>query len=118
MGNVVFSTTLLNSKRTVNCKCAFDQYLLIRNLRRLISDVCFCCRWYWQQVEVAALVASAPVAVLNRPELCQASLGEILHVVLHPVHHLDCRLLLRHGLDGECDACVESKNLFAHLIEC
>lgn len=79
----------------------FDQYQLIKNQRKLIS-VYFCCRGYWQQVEVAALVASAPVAVLNHPELCQASLGEILHVVFHPVHHMDCCLLLLHGLDGEC----------------
>lgn len=66
---------------------------------------------------MAALVASAPVAVLDHPELCQASLGEILHVVLHSVHRLDRHLLLLHGLDGECDVCAESKNLFAHLME-
>lgn len=51
---------------------------------------------------MAPLVASPPVAVLNHPKLCQAPLGEILHALLHPVHHLDCRLLLLDGLDGEC----------------
>lgn len=71
--------------------------------------MCSSCRWYWQQVEVADLVASAPAAVLHHPEQWQASLGEILHVVLPPVHSLDRRLLLLHGLDGEC----KSKNKFS-----
>lgn len=47
-------------------------------------------------------MASAPVAVLYRPKLCQASLGEILHGVLHPVYCVDCSVLLLYGLDGEC----------------
>lgn len=59
---------------------------------------------------MADIVASAPVAVLYRPKLCQASLGEILHGLLHPFHCLDCSLLLLHGLDGECNVCVEGKN--------
>lgn len=73
-----------------------DQYSLIS-----CANVYFCCRGYWQQGEVAALVASAPVAVLHHPKLCQASLGEILHALLHPVYCLDCHLLVLHGLDGE-----------------
>lgn len=47
-------------------------------------------------------MASAPVAVFYCPKLCQVSLGKILHAVLHSVHCMDCRLLLLHGLDGEC----------------
>lgn len=50
---------------------------------------------------MAALVASAPVALLYRPKLCQSSLGEVLHAVLHPVHSVDRRFLLLHGVDGE-----------------
>lgn len=64
--------------------------------------MCLCCRRYWQQGEVADVMASALVALLDHPELCQASLGEILHAVLHPVHCLDCNLFLPYGLDGEC----------------
>lgn len=59
---------------------------------------------------MADLVASAPAAVLHRAQLCQASLGEILHVVLPPLHPVDRHLLLLHGLDGEWSRCVESRN--------
>lgn len=83
----------------------FYQYLLIMNLTRTLISVLmyFCYRWYWQQGEVAHLMAAAVTAVLYNPQLCQGSLGEILHGFLHPVHHLDRRLLLLHGLDGECN---------------
>lgn len=50
---------------------------------------------------MADLMASAPAAVLHRAQLCQTSLGEILHGFLHPVHSLDRSLLLPDGLDGE-----------------
>ena len=56
---------------------------------------------------MADLVASAAHAVRNRPKLCQASLGEILHALLLLGHRLDRRLLLLYGLDGECNVCVD-----------
>lgn len=62
--------------------------------------LCFHHRGFRQSGEVADLLAAAAAAVLHRPELRQASLGEVLHAVLHPVHRLDRHLLLRHGLDG------------------
>lgn len=50
----------------------FYQYLLIMNLTRtLISALMyFCYRWYWQQGEVAHLMAAAVTAVLYNPQLC------------------------------------------------
>lgn len=84
--------------QSINLKCISDH-----KPKDLIANVCFCCRRYRQQGEVANIVASPPVVVFYRPELCQASLGEILHVVLHPVYCLDRCLLLRYGLDGECN---------------
>lgn len=86
--------------QSINLKCVFPKFTIPED-NDLIANVCFCCRRYWQQGEVAHLVASAPVVVLYRPEQCQASLGEILHGVLHLVHCLDCCLLLLYGLDGE-----------------
>lgn len=95
----------LKSEHTLNCKCVSIniQWSKTRGGWFLVR---FCCRRYRQQAEVADLVASAPVALLHRPELWQASMGEILHALLHPVHCLDCRLLLLHGLDGECNVCL------------
>lgn len=46
-------------------------------------------------------MAPAPAALFYHPELCQSSLGEVLHAVLHPVHSVDRHLLLLHGVDGE-----------------
>lgn len=54
-----------------------------------------------QQAEVAAGLASVPAALLHRPQLLHTSLGQLLHAVLHCLHPVDRRLLLRHGLDGE-----------------
>lgn len=47
-------------------------------------------------------MASAPAALFYHPQLCQSSLGEMLHAVFHPVHSVDRHLLLLHGVDGEC----------------
>lgn len=55
-------------------------------------------------------MASAPAPVLHRAQLCQTSLGEILHGFLHPVHSLDRSLLLPDGLDGE--RTVDSTNIY------
>lgn len=62
---------------------------------------CSTCRGCWKQDQVADLMASAPAALLHRPKLCQASLGEILHALLHTVHCMDRSLLILHGLDGK-----------------
>lgn len=47
-------------------------------------------------------MASAPAALFYHPQLCQSSMGEMLHAVFHPVHSVDRHLLLLHGVDGEC----------------
>lgn len=110
-----FVPTLLESKHML-WKC-FDQYLWIIKEANL-----FFCRGYWQQGEVADLMASAPNAVFHRPKLCQASLGEILHGLLLSVHFLDRHLLLLHGLDGECSLCGKRelnfrvRHLSGHLL--
>lgn len=65
--------------------------------------MCVCvCRGLHEQDQMADLVASAASALLHHPKLLQASLGEILHVVLHPLYRLDRRLLLLYGVDGKC----------------
>lgn len=65
---------------------------------------------------MAALVASAPVALLYHPKLCQSSLGEVLHAVLHSVHSVDRHLLLLHGVDGEYIWHCEAGNVVKHLV--
>lgn len=54
-----------------------------------------------QQVQVAAHVAAVAAALLHRPQLWQAALGEVVPRVLLHCHHLDRRALLHHGLDGQ-----------------
>lgn len=55
-----------------------------------------------EQDKMADLMASAASAVLHYPKLCQTSLGEVLHAVLHPLDCLDRSLLLLYGVDGKC----------------
>lgn len=50
---------------------------------------------------MAHLLAYLAAAVLYHPQLWQAPLGTLLHVVLLPLHTLDSNLLLLHGLDGK-----------------
>lgn len=51
---------------------------------------------------MADLLAVVVDPVLHHPKLCQVSLGELLHALLLPLHRLDRRLFLLHGVDGRC----------------
>lgn len=52
---------------------------------------------------MADLLAVIVDPLLHHPKLCQVSLGEVLHALIHPLHRLDRRLLLLYGVDGMCD---------------
>lgn len=49
---------------------------------------------------MADLLAVIVDPVLHHPKLCQVSLGEVLHALIHPLHRLDRRLFLLYGVDG------------------
>lgn len=103
----VFSLTAIRCHFSgVLCTChatANSESVYLKRLIFFLIDLFFFVprRKHWQQVQVADLVASVAAALLHRPKLCQAPLGEILHVVLPSVHPVDRHLLLLHGLDGE-----------------
>lgn len=50
---------------------------------------------------MADLLAHPAATLLHCAKLCQASLGTLLHALFLPLHRVDRRLLLLHGLDGE-----------------
>lgn len=64
------------------------------------------CYWFsrgcYEQTKVYHLVAYPAVAVLHCAKLWQATLGAVLHALLLPLHSVDSRVLLRHGVDGKC----------------
>lgn len=64
-----------------------------------------------QKAEVADRLASLPAAVLHHPQLLHATLGQLVHAVLHRLHPVDRLLLLHHGLDGERSIKASRKHL-------
>lgn len=54
-----------------------------------------------EQGKMDNLLANSAAALLYCAELCQATMGEVLHVHLYSVHTLDCYLFILHGVDGE-----------------
>lgn len=50
-------------------------------------------------------------SVLHCPKLCFASLGALVHGYLCGLNTLDCRVLLRHGVDGEINASLSCGNV-------